>query len=147
LYYCSIQNAIDDPLTINGDTIEVFDGVHYEHVVVDKSLTLTLDPVRAPTIIDGGGSGVGFMIKAPNVIIDGFEIRNCQIGIRTFGAPANYQDLTIQNCEIHSNTQNGILVVYDTFDDMYIHNCYIHDNGQNGIGMGNTAVITNLWYI
>ena len=148
LYYCSIQSAVYDNPTHNGDTIQVFDGVHYEHVNVNKSLTIELDPVRAPTVIDGGGSGYGFQINAPDVTIDGFEIRNCQIGIQTYGYawgyPSNFHDLTIKNCDIHANTMNGIIIMHDIFsNNVIISNCDIHNNGQNGIGIADAAKITN----
>ena len=38
LYYCTIQDAIDDPLTQNGDIITVSAGTYAEHVIINKSV-------------------------------------------------------------------------------------------------------------
>jgi len=40
LNYTTIQEAIDAPETMKGDTIEVDAGTYYEHVIVDQSITL-----------------------------------------------------------------------------------------------------------
>ncbi len=141
LSYDTIQEAIDATETLDGHTIQANDGIYNENVVVNKQLTLQ---AGSNPIIDGGGSGNGFLIQAANVVIDGFEIRNYQIGIRTYGGPANYQMLTIKNCNIHSNTQNGILIVHDIFNSVIIQNSQINSNTQNGIGIGNGAEISQL---
>ncbi len=42
-FYCSIQDAINDPATVNGNTIEVHAGVYDEvgQIVISKNLTIT----------------------------------------------------------------------------------------------------------
>jgi hypothetical protein len=58
LIYCSIQAAIDDPLTLNSHVIEVGAGTYYERVVVSKQLTIQgTDKVNC--IVDGTGLGIG----------------------------------------------------------------------------------------
>jgi len=93
------------------------------------------------------GSGNGILIKAPDVVIEGFEITNCAIGIRTYGGPSDFGDLTIKNTEIYSNTQNGILMVHDIFNKVTFNNLSIHDNGQNGIGLSNNLKVNKLFSI
>jgi hypothetical protein len=87
----SIQKAIDFAST--GDVIQVGTGV-FDSIVIDKSITLTNG---SSPVIDCGGTGNGILIQAPNVTIDGFEIRNCKIGIRSYGGPSNFGNLTVKN--------------------------------------------------
>ncbi len=72
--YESIQEAIDN--ANNGDTIIVRDGIYYENVEIDKSVTLKSDNGYANCIIDAGGLGDVITINADGVVIDGFTIRN-----------------------------------------------------------------------
>ena len=80
IYYCTIQAAIDDPLTDNGHTITVATGTYVENIIVNKSLTI-LGPNAAinPCI----GSGVAAAILMPSLsqpFYDGFtEVRMMQI--------------------------------------------------------------------
>ena len=69
-YYPTIQQAIDNATA--GDTIIVRDGVYYENVVVDKSLTLKSENGSAYTTINSNGNVV--RITADNVTIEGFTI-------------------------------------------------------------------------
>ena len=66
----SLQAAID--AASPGDTITVSGGVYYEHIVIDKELTLTGS--QGP-VIDGGGEGDVVTITGSDVTISGFEIR------------------------------------------------------------------------
>ncbi len=140
-YFGTIQAGINDATTINGDIIEVAAGIYNENVDINKSVTLL---GNTGAVLKGTGSGIGFQVHSPNITINGFEIKNYQIGIRTFGGPGNYGDLNILNCNIHNNTENGILFVYDIFNKVTIENTQVTDNNQNGIGIGNQATITNL---
>jgi parallel beta-helix repeat protein len=69
--HTSIQNAIDN--AIPGDSIFVHNGTYHEHVVIDKSLSLSGED-RNSTIINGGGSGDVINITASWVNITGFTI-------------------------------------------------------------------------
>jgi uncharacterized repeat protein (TIGR01451 family) len=68
-----IQHAVDNATA--GDTICVKDGIYYENVVVDKSLTL-LGADKDSTIIDGGGKGDVVYVTADYVNISNFTLRN-----------------------------------------------------------------------
>ncbi len=69
--YTTIQSAIDDPLTLNGDTIDVEPGTYTEKVVVNKNLTIRATGPN--TIINGSftitATGSGSSIR-------GFTINN-----------------------------------------------------------------------
>ena len=71
--YPTIQAAID--AANSGDIIQVASGTYYEHVVVNKSLTL-IGESRSTTIIDGNGTGIVVRINAPDVEIKGFTVQN-----------------------------------------------------------------------
>jgi parallel beta-helix repeat protein len=74
LNYTSIQEAIDADETLNGQTILVDDGTYYEHVVVNKSLTVIGESDN--TIVDGNASGPMFIINAENVSLINFTAAN-----------------------------------------------------------------------
>jgi len=71
--YSKIQDAINDSL--DGDTLFVYDdsSPYYEHVIIDKSITLVGED-RNTTIIDGTHGGPIFKI-----IVDYVSIRNLSI--------------------------------------------------------------------
>jgi parallel beta-helix repeat protein len=94
-----IQAAID--WSANGDTVKVKSGVFPEHVTVNKQIVLTQG--SAP-IIDGGGSGDVVTITAPNVTLDGFEIRNGTNGVVVTSA----NNATVKNNNIHDFTSAAL---------------------------------------
>jgi uncharacterized repeat protein (TIGR01451 family) len=69
--YITIQSAIDDPLTLDGDTIDVEPGTYNENVVVNKNLTIRATGPN--TIVNGS-----FTITATGSgsTIHGFTINN-----------------------------------------------------------------------
>jgi len=85
LNYASIQEAINAPETLNGHTIFIKTGTYYEHVVVNKSLSL-IGENRHTTIIDGNGTGtvIDILYNTTTIVdvlanavnISGFTIRN-----------------------------------------------------------------------
>jgi nitrous oxidase accessory protein len=78
LNYTTIQEAIDASETLDGHTIFVENGIYYEHLVVNKSLSLVGEK-SSMTIINGSGAYATIVqVVADNVSICGFTIRNCQ---------------------------------------------------------------------
>jgi parallel beta-helix repeat protein len=73
--YDTIQAAIDTPQTLAGHTILVDEGTYYEHVTLNKSLSL-IGENRSTTIIDGNETGTVIEITANNVKITGFTVQN-----------------------------------------------------------------------
>ena len=107
--FSSIQEAIDSPLVMDGDTIYVYDGIYYENVVVSKELSLVGED-NTTTVIDGMEIGTVVVIAADNVMIGEFTIRGSRkpsmeytpstdTGVLVF---AGY-DQTVENATIFNN--------------------------------------------
>jgi len=75
LNYTTIQEAINAAETLDGHIIFVEEGNYYEHVIVNKSLSL-IGEDRDTTIIDGNGTGTVVSLTAQNVSISNFTIMN-----------------------------------------------------------------------
>lgn len=109
--YTSIQGAIDDASP--GDTVNVFSGVYYENVIVNKTISLVGEG-RDTTIIDGNGSGNMVHVSADWVNISGFTVRN---GGQSLGLPPHSMGVWLhyaQNCSVTdssiSNNEFGLLL-------------------------------------
>jgi parallel beta-helix repeat protein len=94
--FTSIQYAINE--AENGSTIVVPSGIYYEHVVVNKSISLFGENLST-TIIDGGNASTVVEVTADNVAIVGFTIRNSGWGWTRNGILVHLAD----NCEIRNN--------------------------------------------
>jgi len=117
--YSTIQDAIDN--SNDGDTIYVFKGTYYEHLVVDKSVTF-IGESQKETIVHGSNSG-----DKPcfSVLKDAVEINNFTIvwtdweyhepGIRIYS-----DNVIVKNCFI-SNHDKGI-ILYRTSNNCTIEN-------------------------
>jgi len=99
--YTTIQQAIDN--ASDGDTIIVEDGIYYENVAVNKSITL----IGENAVIDAGNTGNAISITLDGVNISGFVVRNGSCGIN-ISAGANHT--TIKNCKIVNNSEEGIIL-------------------------------------
>jgi len=71
--FSTIQDAIDNASA--GDTVFVRNGAYYEHVVVNKTLTLVGES-KDSTIIDGSNNGYVVDVLADNVSISQFTLQN-----------------------------------------------------------------------
>ena len=124
LNYTTIQEAIDAAETLDGHTILVDEGVYYEHVVANKSLTL-IGQNRSSTIIDGNFSGIVFSIKANKISIMEFTIRLGQTGI--FLDHSNNSKIARN---IFTSNGNGTFL-YHACNNLISENTITH----NGIGI------------
>ena len=146
LSYDTIQRALDAPETLDGHTIFVDDGVYYESVIVNKSVSLVGEN-RSTTIIDGNNTGTAFMITSHGVILNGFAIQNCSVGINAVRSNNsiiinNY----VQNCKnigiLVSQIENGTIeknVVEGTHPGYGIN----INSSQNIIAEGNLVLENN----
>ena len=120
--YQTIQGAID--AADDGDIVVVAAAKYYEHVIVDKTITLLGEE---GTIIDGGGTGTVISVTRDNVKISGFTIQNGKRGI-FLSPPDSIGTLVgndIQNNTLTSHTQAAIELWYSnetTISDNKISN-------------------------
>jgi len=94
--YPTIQQAINN--ANSWDTIFVKEGIYYEHIVVNKTLSLIAENVST-TIIDGSNAGTVVQVEADNVSIKDFTIRYSGWGWTNNGIYVHFAD----NVEIRSN--------------------------------------------
>jgi len=76
--FSSIQKAIN--AASQGDIVYVYSGVYYEHVILNKSLSL-LGENWASTVIDGSGYGTVIQVSANDTKISGFTVQNGMCGL------------------------------------------------------------------
>ena len=94
--FSSIQEAIN--AAENGSTIHVPSAVYYEHIILNKTVSLVAENVST-TIIEGSGGGTVVEITADNVSITGFTVQNSGWGWYRNGIHVHSAD----NCEIRGN--------------------------------------------
>ncbi len=102
-YYDTIAEAIHDPDTQDNQTVKADAGVYFEHIVVNKSVSL-LGEDPETTIVDGDYTGTIFEISAANVTLSNFTVRNTGssgYGIRTYGSNSSIiSNNVLDSCHI-----------------------------------------------
>ena len=106
----SIQAAIYTAKV--GDVIEVHSGVYYEHVNVNKRITLK--GIGMP-ILDATASGDAITLKTDGIILQGFRTINSGQwpgdGSKEAGIKVLSNNNTIENNNT-SNNSNGIFIIW-----------------------------------
>lgn len=98
--YQSITNALEHAK--DGDTIFVHNGTYYEHVVVNKSVSL-LGEDRDSAIVDGNRTGNVISIITDYVSITGFNLKSGGMGPEDYGSGI-FVDATARGVNISCNT-------------------------------------------
>ena len=138
--YTKIQWAINN--ASDGDIIIVRDGIYYENLVINKSITLKSENGSDNCIIDGNNSGSVIVIKADGVTIEGFTIRNA--GNYFKGIKVMSNNNVIRNNTILNNL-DGIYLTCSSNNS--IINNSITLNYLNGIKLwysSNNSIINNI---
>jgi len=107
--YEKIQWAIGN--ASDGDTIFVKTGIYYEHVAINKSMSL-IGENRSTTIIDGSLTGTVVYVTANNITISDFTIQNGSNGIVLSNSNGN----KLFNNTVNSNTEDGIYLEYSNYN-------------------------------
>jgi len=114
--YPTIQDAINQ--ATSGDTIFVHNGTYYEHVIIDKSVSL-IGEKRNATIIDGEDTGSVIHIVANNVYLSNFTIQNGGKGLSGNGIFIDHSsDNNISHNTI-ANSTDGIYLFYSTRNTLF----------------------------
>jgi len=140
----TIQEAVNN--ATNGDIIEVDAGIYYEHVYINKSITLQ-GANSTTTIIDGTSNGTILRLEASDIYITGFTIRNAGTshnGIVSERDKGTNDGHTIIN-NIVTTSQHGVRLLYsnqntitnNTFFDNFLSGIYLNSADRNDV-IGNT---------
>jgi len=96
-----IQEAIDN--ATSGDMIFVRAGIYFEHVIVNKSVSLVGEE-RDSTIVDGNGTDSVISITANYVRIKGFTVKRGGRGPYDSGVFVNHSLATTRSLTTQSQT-------------------------------------------
>jgi parallel beta-helix repeat protein len=130
--YLTIQTAIDALETLEGHRVFVNSGTYQEHISVNKTVSL-IGENRVNTIIDGGNAGAVVIIRANNVSVRGFTVRNSGLDFLSYGMGSGIfldhaSQTKIRNCLVTQNL-NGIYLFHSETNTIE-HNT-IYSNYEN----------------
>ncbi|UCG36562.1 MAG: right-handed parallel beta-helix repeat-containing protein [Candidatus Bathyarchaeota archaeon] len=120
--FSRIQDAIE--AASEGDTVRVMAGTYYEHVVVQKSVSL-IGENSSTTIINGSGEGTAVSVNASNIVVQGFTLANSGNGVYVTKA----FNCTVQSNNVRNNKDRGIIISMS-------QNCTVLDNYVEGTWQG-----------
>jgi len=158
--YTTIQEAIDNKNTLDGDVINVFSGTYDEDVLVNKKLTIQANGSNVKikstktgfTLLNGGSgstirgfniisSGTGVNISADNCYIQGNQISGGKTGMLVSNS-----NITILDNLIFGQSENGVLGNltggFFTFSGNQISNI-IGEGSANGISITVNGSLTS----
>lgn len=113
----SIQEAVDN--ASSGDTIFVHTGTYYEHVFINKTITLVGENNNA-TIIDGNKTDNVLHIKTDNVTVENFAIRNSGMYL--------YSGILVDHSIGIIISNNNVMYNYEGIRLIFSENNMVRDN-------------------
>ncbi len=127
--YSSIQDAIDN--AVNSDNIFVYknSSPYKENLIIDKTINL-MGEDKNDTIIDGNNNKDTIKIKADNVNVSGFTIRNG-------GGPLNNEGGIKLDPSSNSRIDNNIII------NNYLYGIYIFENTSSNNIISNNILSSN----
>jgi parallel beta-helix repeat protein len=133
--YLKIQDAVNN--ASDNTIINVFDGIYYENLIINKKLILSGFNFNN-TIIDGQFKNNSIRVNSNNVTIKNFTIRNSGGIKEDAGVLLNSNFNLITNCVIY-NTKNGVINNETNYN--IINNCSFR---KNGIAISSIKSFNNL---
>lgn len=126
--YEKIQWAINNATT--GSTIIVSSGIYYEHLTIDKALSLQGE--NEESIIDGNCTGNVIEVTANNINISGFTIQNSGLGFWDSGIHTHNSNYNNISHNIIINNGHGLWLECSYNNILNNNNI---SNNQCGIGL------------
>jgi parallel beta-helix repeat protein len=137
--YLTIQEAINH--ANEGDTIFVRSGAYYEHIVVNKTVSL-IGEDRYTTIIDANRTGDAVTVEASNVVLSELKISNGYWWeVQIYAGNCTISDCIITWSGIYISS-SGNRIVNNLIDRGWGPAIYL-DYSHNNTIVGNT--ISNQW--
>jgi parallel beta-helix repeat protein len=132
-----------------GDTIYVYNGTYYEHVFIDKSISLVGENTFA-TIIDGGGEIVPLIhiFNVTDVIVRNFTVQNTTSFLESYGISL-YQvnNVTIQNVVtkkcyygVRFDNATNCKILDSKFANSYVAGIFLRYGNTYNYIIGNTII-------
>ena len=115
--FTNIQEAINN--ASSGDTIFVYMGTYYEHVVINKTITLVGEDNNS-TIIDGNETDNVIYIRANNVTVKGFTVRKSGMYL--------YSGILVDHSTGNVIINNKIIYNYEGISLLYSSSNVVCDN-------------------
>jgi parallel beta-helix repeat protein len=131
--YSKIQDAIN--AAQNGDTVFVHSGTYFEHVIINKALTL-IGEEKNSTIIDGSLNGTTVKVEVNSVRISKFTLRRGYEGVSV----QHSNGVTISDNHITLNNFEGLSIADS--ENSVIANNLIDFNNWDGAFISNTKNVT-----
>lgn len=111
--FTTIQEAIDDGGTVNGNTICVADGTYDENVNINKEITLLGDGAANTSVINaqGGNETAAVSVMADNVTIQGFELNGASDGTAVVYLNSAVDNILVDSNILNVGSPDGFLTV------------------------------------
>ncbi len=158
--FSSIQSAINDTNTKNGDIIEVEDGTYIENIILNKQLTLEpvnmgkvtiqpLDPTRPVITVTGNKAIItgfniigatnsdGIYINSTSSCIFGNNLTGNQFGIYL----NNSLNSTLYGNNVTNNSYDGIHIFNSTNSTIFKNNVFKNTNDGIYVDTSNNSTI------
>ena len=145
--YQYIQDGVD--AAGNGDTVFVYSGIYYEHIVINTSISLVGEYREIP-IIDGNNTGNILVINADNTKVRDFIMQNCSDKNTDFGniIVVNSDNNTIFGNYFYPNIEHWyyhskvIKIINSDFNNIYDN--YI-EGSHYGIDIDGSSNSNKIW--
>ena len=105
--FMTIQDGINNASA--GDTVRVYEGRFFEHIIVNRTISL-IGNATGETIIDGDGTGIVVRVTAPDVVLMGFDAVRGGGNWNDVGILVEASNCSISGVACSGNDRDGIKV-------------------------------------